>query len=283
MPALVSFASVLRRSRYRLDISNPVSLLRRILCLRQPPKLIVKDHAKDLSYLKAPLPSTGSRVVMYIIPDFISPENNQRAARILAAQVIGRKSPYGVVSESANPVGTSPVMLIGSVVSVGNVDVVPLANVIVIAATAMVMAVSTAPGAVSTAADAGATAALRAFGVVAGVTTIVGALGVQLNAERLAPVGNVAGSPSPSSRLMFNVAVPSSRIVKLAAAFNGFIFSPSIRFTTEPEMSVTLKATGIGGANSAAMVCRSPRASLPWEMIRMPCASTTCWPSMMRL
>ena len=48
MPALVSFASVLRRSRYRLDISNPVSLLRRILCLRQPPKLIVKDHANRI-------------------------------------------------------------------------------------------------------------------------------------------------------------------------------------------------------------------------------------------
>ena len=59
MPALVSFASVLRRSRYRLDISNPVSLLRLILCLRQPPKLIVKDPAKDPSYLKTPLPSSG--------------------------------------------------------------------------------------------------------------------------------------------------------------------------------------------------------------------------------
>jgi hypothetical protein len=58
MPALVSFASVPRISRYRLDISNPVSLLQRVHCPRQPHKLIVKERvAKPLktSYLRLAL------------------------------------------------------------------------------------------------------------------------------------------------------------------------------------------------------------------------------------
>ena len=60
MPALVSFASVLRRSRYRLDISNPVSLLRRVLCPHQPPKLIVKERVvKPLESILSHSPLTS--------------------------------------------------------------------------------------------------------------------------------------------------------------------------------------------------------------------------------
>ena len=65
MPALVSFASVPRISRYRLDISNPVSLLRRVLCLRQPPKLVVKDRVAEATLVI--LTNIGS-VVKYLIP-----------------------------------------------------------------------------------------------------------------------------------------------------------------------------------------------------------------------
>ena len=65
MPALVSFASVLRRSRYRLDISNPVSFLQRVLCPRQPPKLIVKYHVAEPLNVILTQPRS---VVKYVIP-----------------------------------------------------------------------------------------------------------------------------------------------------------------------------------------------------------------------
>ena len=68
MPALVSFASVLRISCCRLGNPNSASLLRRVLCLRQPPKLVVKDRVAEATLVI--LTDIGS-VVKYLIPQSI--------------------------------------------------------------------------------------------------------------------------------------------------------------------------------------------------------------------